>query len=113
MDIGRWLDQFEDTWERKDIDSVLDLFTDEVVYYETPFERLEGEALREEWETVREQEDISIETKVFARDGDRFAVEWSLGYTKNGDRHHLEGVYLIRLNDGNRCREFRQYFMKR
>lgn len=110
MDIEEWRDSFEQAWKSQDVESVLDLFTDDVDYYETPSEKLENkEQLREEWQTVKDQQDIEIETEVFSGDGDRFTVKWSLSYTRSGEENSLKGIYLIKLNSDNKCYEFWQY----
>lgn len=110
MNIEKWVEEFKQGWKSKDIDSVLDLFTDDVEYYETPFEKLEDkEELREEWKSVRDQEDIRIETEIFSRDQDKFTVKWGLSYREKGEENCLKGIYLIKLNSQNKCCEFWQY----
>ncbi len=108
-DIDRWLDRFRDAWTTNDVDAVLALFADDVTYHETPDRRLDGDALRAEWETIHEQADIDLSLDVFARDDTRFAVQWNLAYRRDGRRHASAGVYLIRLNAENLCTEFWQY----
>lgn len=93
-----------------DIEGVLSLFTDDAVYYETPFQQLDGnEAIRDEWETVREQEDITLDFQVFNREGRRYTVQWELEYRENGEKKQYNGVYLIILNSNGKCEEFWQY----
>lgn len=113
MDIDSWLAEFKNGWKSKDVGSVLSLFTEDVEYYETPFEKLEDKKeLRREWEKIKDQRNIDIRTEVFAREENRFAVKWRLSYTEDGKQKELEGVYLIRLNQDNQCEEFWQYFMQ-
>lgn len=110
MNIYNWLDDFEQAWESKDVDRVMNLFADDVDYYETPFQEFSSrEELRREWETVREQQDIKISTEVFSHEKDKFTVKWKLSYSKAGDQKVLKGIYLIRLDSDNKCFEFWQY----
>jgi len=108
-DIDRWLDRFRTAWTAHDVDAVLALFADDVTYYEAPGQRLDGDALRAEWETIHDQADIDLALDVFARDGDRFTVRWELTYRADGEPRASQGVYLIRLNDDNLCTAFHQY----
>jgi len=49
-DIEVWMKKFRERWIAKDIDGVIEIFTDEVDYFETPYQEIEDlEALREEW----------------------------------------------------------------
>ncbi|MDY6768533.1 MAG: nuclear transport factor 2 family protein, partial [Candidatus Nanohaloarchaea archaeon] len=83
--IDGWLEQFREAWISHDIDAVLDLFTDDVDYYETPFEQLEGkDEIREEWKAVLHQEDIGLSLELYASDDNRHVVQWELEYTCEG-----------------------------
>ena len=109
-EIEKWLTDFKQAWKEKDIDAVLELFTDEVDYYETPFHEFENkDELRDEWESIRDQENIGLEFEVFNSEEDRFTVIWSLNYTQNGEAYESKGVYLIELNSENKCYRFAQY----
>ena len=49
-DIEVWMKKFRERWIAKDIDGFIEIFTDEVDYFETPYQEIEDlEALREEW----------------------------------------------------------------
>lgn len=110
MDIENWLEDFERNWEKKDIESVLELFTEDVDYYETPFEKLDNKKeLREEWRSIKNQSDIELETEIFSKEEDKFTVKWRLQYSKNREQNILKGIYLIKLNSRNKCYEFWQY----
>lgn len=108
MDIHAWLETFRNAWVQHDIDAVMALFTDDVEYWETPFVRVGSmEALRGEWAGVLGQRDIRLETDVYSRDGDRYAVLWRLSYSNAGGEHRqLAGTYLITLGPDGRCSYF-------
>lgn len=109
-DIDGWLKEFKEAWIGKDVDRVMELFTDDVDYYETPFLEFESkDELRDEWKTIQDQKDIEIEFEVFNSEEDRFAVIWSLSYTQDGEVSESKGVYLMKLNSENKCYEFAQY----
>ncbi|QGA80085.1 YybH family protein [Candidatus Nanohalobium constans] len=109
-DIRKWLQKFEKSWKSQDVESVLELFTGDVVYYETPTQKLESkDEIREEWEGIESQKDIELDFEVFSADEEKFTVKWSLSYFQNGKQRDLNGIYLIGLNKENKCFEFRQY----
>jgi ketosteroid isomerase-like protein len=109
-EIGDWLDNFRDAWISKDIDRVIDLFADEVDYFETPSRELaDKKEIREEWQSVRKQEDISLNCDLFCSEGNKHTVKWSLSYVKDGKQTDLKGIYLIELNDEGKCTSFWQY----
>lgn len=113
-DIRTWLTRFRTRWKNRDVDGVLDLFAKDVDYHETPFQKLQTRGdIRSEWESVKDQHDIEIDTEVFVSNGARHAVEYKLRYTKSGEVRQLTGVYLVELNEANECTEFTQYFQTR
>ncbi len=110
QNIDQWMEKFREKWIANDIDGVLELFTDDVDYYETPSQKLEDtEALREEWLSIKNQEDIDLSFEIYSRDENKFTVKWDLSYREDGVQNGLEGIYLIELNQENKCIEFWQY----
>ncbi len=109
-DIEVWMKKFRERWIAKDIDGVIELFADDVDYFETPYQEIKDlEALREEWEPIGNQEDIELGYEIYSRDGNKFTVKWDLKYSQDRERNQLKGIYLIELNEGNKCVEFWQY----
>jgi hypothetical protein len=109
-DIEGWMKKFRERWIAKDIDGVIELFADDVEYFETPYQEIEDlEALREEWKSIRNQEDINLSYEIYSRDGSKFTVKWDLKYSQDQDWNHLKGIYLIELNEENKCVKFWQY----
>jgi hypothetical protein len=39
----------------------------------------------------------------------KFTVKWGLSYREDGEENNLKGIYLIELNQENKCVEFWQY----
>jgi len=109
-DIEQWLSEFKDAWLARDVPAVLDLFTDDVIYYETPSERLDGkDAVRAAWTEIHEQEAVSLDLDIFSRTPPQYTVQWRLSYRKNEEGREIRGVYLIKLDADNTCYEFWQY----
>lgn len=109
MKISTWLQKFKQNWKKGNVDKVLELFTDDVDYYETPSTKLENEELRREWKNVKQQEEISLDLELFSSTENRHTVQWELSYTQDGEENNLKGIYLIKLNQEGKCKEFWQY----
>lgn len=109
MKIEEWLKNFKRYWESKELDMMMSLFTDDVVYFETPFVQVKSkEELLKEWQGVLLQDDISVEYEIFSEVDGKSAVLWGLSYKKDEVRHDLKGTYFIELNREGRCTYFLQ-----
>jgi len=104
MNIDKWLSLFKEAWVSHNIDKVLSLFHSQVVYYETPFCKLDNfAALENSWDAIKKQNDIQLNLKVFCSEGNKHAVLWRLEYTKSGKLQKYAGSYLIELDKDNKC----------
>jgi len=64
---NKWLKKFKSFWLEKNIDSILSLFSDDCVYFETPYKKIENkEALRKEWEYIKNHEIKTLNFEVFS-----------------------------------------------
>lgn len=108
--IDHWLQKFKSSWIEKDVDKVMDLFSDEVEYWENPYKQLVGkEKIRAEWEVVRSQENIQLETTVYLNGHNRHTVLWQLSYTDEEQTvSSWSGLYLIELDRTGKCTYFYQ-----
>jgi len=106
--IEPWLEQFHNAWKAHDIDTVMNLFADDVEYWETPHTPLSGkEVVRQEWQAILEQENIGADWTIFSSSNDnRYTVLWSLKYQRSGATKQSAGVYLIQLNTSGLCNYF-------
>ena len=106
--INAWLNKFTLFWKTHDLDGVLNLFTDDVEYWETPFTRVFSlDDLRREWSNIKNQQNINLTCKVFSKEEDKYAVVWDLHYTDtNNQSKHYKGIYLLKLNAVNKCDYF-------
>ena len=107
MNIDLWLSRFKKYWTEHNVPEVLKLFHDEVVYFETPFQRLESKAeIQKAWEGIKSQNDIKIDCTVYSKDENKFSVIWALSYIKEEKVHNVAGTYLITLDEKNLCTYF-------
>ncbi|MFH1364940.1 MAG: nuclear transport factor 2 family protein [Candidatus Aenigmatarchaeota archaeon] len=108
MRINDWLENFKDHWEKHNIKGIISLFAKNVVYYETPFLRLNNlDEVAKEWEVIKHQNNISLNFKGFSSNGNKHSVIWNLRYFDiNKKEQNFAGTYLIELNDEGLCTYF-------
>lgn len=114
MDINDWLKKFKNSWENKNINDVLSLFSSNVLYYETPFHKLNNlDEIKKEWAVIMDQNKINLNYSIFSKDNNKYTIQWDLKYfNKKKNQLHFSGIYLIKLNEMGLCDEFRHYCEK-
>jgi hypothetical protein len=106
--ITLWLDKFKNSWIKKDIKSILELFSDDVEYYETPSKMLKNKAeIEKQWAEIKNQNNIKLKFKTFSQQDNKYAVIWNLKFYSDKDNEY-QGIYLISLNSENKCDYFLQ-----
>lgn len=109
MDIEQWLRKFRTAWSNYDIEGVLELFTEDVEYWESPHQKVSSRAeLRKEWGAILMQKEIEIHTDQYSSSGELHTIIWSLSYFLDDVQHKWGGVYLIKLNSKGFCEYFFQ-----
>ena len=108
MDIDDWLEKFEKHWKTHNINGILNLFDKNVIYFETPFFKLEnfGE-LAEEWKAIKNQNEIYLDFEIFSSYKNKHSIIWKLRYSdKTNTEKIFSGTYLIKLNNKGICTYF-------
>jgi hypothetical protein len=109
MDIEKWLNEFSNFWQAKNIDRVLDLFSNDVEYWETPFKKLKSkDEIAKEWQAIMAQENLAITTSLFASESQKHTATWEIVYDKDNSKHVWAGTYFIELNEKGKCVYFLQ-----
>lgn len=111
MNIEKWLDDFKANWIDKNVSGVMELFSDDIEYWESPYKKLTSLTdIKSEWVGIAKQDDIKVKTTVFSESEkqDCFTVLWELSYTSKGLRNNWAGIYLIKLNPEGQCYYFYQ-----
>ena len=111
MNIEKWLDVFKNSWTNKDVPAIVELFSDDIEYWETPYKKLSSvEEVKSEWASIQNQDNIKVETTIFSRSEqqDCFTILWELDYTSNSSQKEWAGIYLIKLNEQGKCYYFYQ-----
>ena len=113
--IIKWLELFRTGWVTKDVEKVMELFTDDVEYWETPHKKLLGKSdIENEWKAIFEQQNIELNFEVFSSSNDKHALLWQLTYVDDDlETQYWAGTYLIALNEAGKCNYFHQTGEKR
>ena len=110
-----WLDAYGRAWETGDPEAATELFAEDAVYHETPFdEPMRGRAeILDYWSDVpRYQDDIRFSYEVLAVSEGEGIARWSARFVRLPARTpiRLDGVLLAKLDVAGRCTEFREWW---
>lgn len=109
-----WLERYRQAWIARDADAAGQLFTEDAVYREQPFQDafIGRAAIEAYWIRV-----TAAQTKVELRyghpvvEGRRVAVEWWANIETAGGPITLAGEFLLAFADSGKCRELREYWL--
>lgn len=115
MNINKWLDDFKACWVKKDILALLELFSEDLEYWETPYKCLSSKnKIVEERQAIISQQNIELSMSIFSSLENNHTVLWSLSYTtEHIGLQEWAGTYLIMLDPENKCYYFYQTGEKR
>ena len=104
--------QFNEAFNRHEVEGVMDLMTDDCVFENTnpppDGARFEGaEAVRAYWQKFfAANPDAHFEIEDIIASGDRCVTRWTYRKIKDGKPWHLRGVDVFRLRDGKVAEKF-------
>lgn len=107
-----WMGGYLKAWESNDPEVIGQLFTEEALYYTAPYrEPWRGrQAIVDGWLGRRDEPGTwSFEHEVLSEQGTLGVVRGVTDYPEQGRRY--SNLWLIRLDQDGRCREFIEYFM--
>jgi ketosteroid isomerase-like protein len=108
MDVRSLIDAYNDAWNRQDLDTVVSMHRDDIVFHNwTAGERVEGApAVREHigrifesWPTLR------FTGRALHVSGDFAVSEWTAHATRNGESLEWDGVDVFPIVDGKIARK--------
>lgn len=106
--FNEWCSKLKTYWQEKNIEEILNLFSKEVIYYETPNTKLNSfEEVQQVWEEIKDQNKINIEYKVLCTENNKCIANFILI-----DNPTYDMIYEIILDDNNKCTYFKQWFME-
>ena len=114
--FGRWLDGYFAAWISNDPDDVAALFTQEAVYSVGPFADpwVGRDEIVARW-IAGAQEDVEYAYEILAFEGDLGVAHWNVRALPEGEtvRSEWDGILLITFAQDGRCREHREWLVRR
>jgi len=108
INYENWCSNLKDYWQRKDITSLINLFSDFVEYYEEPNNRLTSfKEVKQVWEEIKNQNTTNISYKILCINENTCIVNFILK-----DEVSYDMIYEIKLNTENKCIYFKQWYME-
>jgi hypothetical protein len=112
-----WLEAYGRAWQERNPQAAANLFTEDGTYQVTPFvEPMRGRlAILEYWSNVaRTEEDIQFGFEILAATQEAGIARWWASFliVPQGLQTKLEGIFLISLDAGGRCRSLREWWHK-
>lgn len=106
--FNNWCSNLKNYWQEKNIEEILNLFSEEVEYYEDPHTKLTSfEEVQQVWEEIKNQNTINIEYKILCTENNKCIVNFILI-----DNPTYDMIYELILDDNNKCTYFKQWFME-
>jgi SnoaL-like domain len=116
--LSAWFDRFGRAWEQRDADQAAALFSDDGSYRDGPFEEplIGPAALRAHWSQLpAPRPGITFTHELIAAMDDGGVAHWHGSYSRASDDVlvELDGILLVTLDEDGRCREFREWSLRR
>jgi ketosteroid isomerase-like protein len=114
-DLDRWLDKYGRAWERGDAEASIGLYSEDVRYYETPFDAPEigHESVRRYClEAAGAQRDVRFSHEAYSMEGDTGIARWRASFVRvpSGMHVELDGIFVLRFDGDGKCRELREWW---
>ena len=109
-----WLARYRRAWIERDADAAGQLFTEDAIYREQPFQPafVGRAAIRDYWSRVTaSQTSVELRYGNAIVDGRRLAVEWWANLQTNDGPLTLAGEFLLLFAETGECRELREYWL--
>ncbi|HET8652224.1 MAG TPA: nuclear transport factor 2 family protein [Gaiellaceae bacterium] len=114
MGVDEWLEHYRVAWEERDPDRAAALFTEDAVYWSSPFrEPHRGwQGIHAYWtRATGSQNDTSVRFGRPIVEKNRVAVEWWTTMRDDGAEITLPGILFLRFAPDGRCEELRETWM--
>lgn len=113
--LNNWINRFVKTWEKKDIETIKELFSRTDEYYETPFSVAVStpEEIEKLWLDIIYQDEMILKVDIITEAGTNAALHWYLKYKDSRDMntYEMDGVYQVVFDSEGYCRYFKQWWV--
>lgn len=112
----KWVKTLGEAWITKNPDLIGSICSENVRYYENPFEepRVGRQAVIREWQNVpTSQKDITFDFNVIGITNDIGVAHWIASFTRTPEnkRETLDGIFTVQLNELGLCTEFHMWWV--
>lgn len=113
--VEAWLAKYETAWEQRSPDQVVQLFTENATYRETPFQApMNGRGgIRKYWTDVTaDQRSVDFKSDVIAVQGNVGVAHWSATFqsASSGNKVELDGVFVLTFDASGLCTSLREWW---
>jgi len=109
-----WLERYRRAWMQRDPNAAGQLFTDDAIYREQPFQPpfVGRAAIQDYWARVTAwQTSVELRYGRTVVDGARVAVEWWANLGTDSGPLTLAGEFMLRFAGSGECEELREYWV--
>ena len=103
--VDQWINLLRTYWINKEIEKIVNLFSDDCECYDTPFSSKGN--IKEDWKEIETQNIIDISYKIMMRNNYEFMVEFVIEY----DDGLCSAINHIKLSENLKCTYLKQWFM--
>lgn len=115
MFINNWIENFILAWKKRDIETIMNIFSSVEEYWETPFFKLSKgpENIKNAWEEIMYQDNIILNISVLISKENDYILQWYLKYIDSRDKqeYEMDGIYQLKFNDLKKCTFFKQWWV--
>jgi uncharacterized protein (TIGR02246 family) len=113
-----WLHRYEQAWETRDAQAASSIFSEDALYYETPYaEPFRGrQGIADYWARVTaDQREVDFTSEVIAVKDDVGVAHWNAKFQTAGTGEHVEldGIFVLRFGEQNLVSELREWWVLR
>ena len=117
-DLRKWLRAYGDAWEARNAEAASQLFSEDALYFETPYaEPFRGrEGVKGYWARVTDdQREVDFDSEAFGFTGTTGVATWSARFklASNGATVELNGVFLLDFDEDDLCCRLREWWHAR
>jgi hypothetical protein len=112
------LDAYGRAWEAGDTVAAAQLYSDDVAYYETPFDApARGTRGVRDYSAIAAaaQRDVHFWHEPYAVKGNTGIARWGASFVRvpSGVCVELDGIFVLKFDDDGRCSELREWWHRR